>query len=81
MATSPLATELFIPPARPGLMSRPRLMEQMRSAVDYGLVLVCAPDGSGKTTFVSDWVRRIHQSTSVAWVSLDVAFARSGAKA
>jgi LuxR family maltose regulon positive regulatory protein len=71
VATPLLATKLFVPPARPGLVSRSRLMERMRVALNYGLVLVSAPAGSGKTTLVSDWTRHIEKTTPAAWVSLD----------
>jgi len=70
-APSLLATKLFVPPARPGLVSRPRLMERMRSALDYGFVLISGSAGSGKSTLASDWIRQIRESTPAGWVSLD----------
>jgi len=66
-----LTTKLFIPPARPGLVARPRLMECLQSALSCGLILVSAPAGFGKTTLVSEWVRRNKDKTGIAWVSLD----------
>jgi LuxR family transcriptional regulator, maltose regulon positive regulatory protein len=71
IATPLLATKLFVPLGRPGLVSRPRLMELMRAALDYGLVLISASAGSGKSTLVSDWIRQIRESTPAGWVSLD----------
>jgi LuxR family maltose regulon positive regulatory protein len=70
MPVALVETKFFIPQARPGLVSRPRL--------DLGpggtrLTLVSAPAGFGKTTLLTEWlgaqagdgVRR------TAWVSLD----------
>jgi len=71
MDSSLLATKLFIPPARPGLIERPRLIERMRAALSSSLILVSAPAGSGKTTLVSDWIRQNQEQTPAAWVSLD----------
>ena len=66
-----LTTKLFIPPARPGLVARPRLMECLRSALNSSLVLISAPAGSGKTTLVSDWVQQVKEQCPTGWVSLD----------
>jgi LuxR family transcriptional regulator, maltose regulon positive regulatory protein len=56
--TSLLTTKLYIPPARPGLVARPRLIERLLEVLNYNLVLVSAPAGFGKTTLVSEWVRQ-----------------------
>jgi len=76
-----LATKLYIPPARPELVSRPRLMEQLnaalptRDAFSRALTLVSAPAGFGKTTLVSEWVHKVGAQRDapldVAWLSLD----------
>jgi LuxR family maltose regulon positive regulatory protein len=68
-ATTLLATKLFVPRARPSLVSRPRLLERLGKALDYGLVLVSAPAGFGKTTLVGEWVAGCE--LPVAWLSLD----------
>jgi LuxR family maltose regulon positive regulatory protein len=53
-----LATKLLLPPLRPGLVSRPRLL----AALDEGLqpakrlILLTAPPGYGKTTLLVEWV-------------------------
>jgi LuxR family maltose regulon positive regulatory protein len=75
-----LATKLYIPPIRPELVSRPRLIERLnaglptRDAFPRALTLVSAPAGFGKTTLVSEWVRAMGGRTApiaVAWLSLD----------
>ena len=64
-----LQTKLYIPPIRPGLVSRPRLIERLNEGLDRKLTLVSAPAGFGKTTLVSEWVRDC--GGPVAWLSLD----------
>lgn len=66
-----LATKLYIPPVRPQLVPRPRLLQQLDEGLQRtpGVTLISAPAGFGKTTLVSEWVARSAQS--VAWLSLD----------
>ena len=64
-----LTTKLYIPPNRPELVSRPRLIKQLNESLHCKLVLVSAPAGFGKTTLVSEWVSRGQRPT--AWLSLD----------
>jgi LuxR family maltose regulon positive regulatory protein len=76
-----LATKLYIPPARPELVSRPRLTERLNAALptqdvfSRALTLVSAPAGFGKTTLVSEWVHKVGTQRdaplNVAWLSLD----------
>ena len=68
-----LKTKLFIPPARPDLVSRPRLIEQLDEGLRLGckLTLVCAPAGFGKTTLLSAWITSCGAQAHFAWVSLD----------
>jgi LuxR family maltose regulon positive regulatory protein len=58
MATTLLKTKLNIPPVRPTLVPRPRLIEQFNEGPRSGrkLTLISAPAGFGKTTLVSEWV-------------------------
>jgi len=76
MSTPILTTKLYIPPPRPKVVIRPRLIKQLNEGVHGKLTLVSAPAGFGKTTLISEWVNqkdekgRIHPST-VAWLSLD----------
>jgi len=69
--TSLLTTKLNIPPARPQLVNRPRLIESLQDGLNYNLILVSAPAGFGKTTLLSEWLRRNQPQISTAWVSLD----------
>jgi LuxR family maltose regulon positive regulatory protein len=64
-----LQTKLYIPPIRPGLVSRPRLIERLNAGLQRKLTLVSAPAGFGKSTLVSEWVIGCPQSA--AWLSLD----------
>ena len=53
MATSVLKTKLYVPPVRPELVSRPRLIERLNAGVQRQLTLVSAPAGFGKTTLTT----------------------------
>ncbi len=66
-----LATKLFIPLPRQGIVGRSRLIEKLNEglAANYKLTLISAPAGFGKTTLVSDWVAGRDQK--IAWISLD----------
>ncbi len=71
MAAPILATKLFIPPPRPGVVPRPRLVERLNECLARGcrLTLISAPAGFGKTTLVSEWIANCMMP--VAWLSLD----------
>ncbi|MDN5791051.1 MAG: helix-turn-helix transcriptional regulator, partial [Micrococcales bacterium] len=72
MARPVMATKLYVPLARPGLVPRPRLLERLRRGVESRLTLVSAPAGFGKTTLLADWLGEQAQGERrVAWVSLD----------
>ena len=64
-----LATKLHIPPARPNLVARPRLLERLDQGLAARLILLSAPAGFGKTTLLSAWLAGF--PSSVPWVSLD----------
>lgn len=70
-----LTTKLYIPPVRPNLVPRPRLIERLTAGLHRKLTLVSAPAGFGKTTLLSEWAsQRISESANgraVAWLSLD----------
>ncbi len=69
MSTPILATKLYIPPPRPKVVVRSRLIERLNEGLHRKLTLVSAPAGFGKTTLVSEWVEEIERPT--AWLSLD----------
>ena len=82
-----LRTKLYVPPARPGLLRRPRLLEHLDEGLRLGrkLTLLSAPPGFGKTTLLSFWIadfgfsvdaptivnRKSKIQNRVAWISLD----------
>ena len=69
MPTPILATKLYIPPPRPQVVLRPRLIERLNEGLHRKLTLISAPAGFGKTTLVSEWVAG--RERPVAWLSLD----------
>ena len=69
MPTPILATKLYIPPLRPGVVIRPRLIERMNEGLLRKLTLIAAPAGFGKTTLVSEWVAGCQRPA--AWLLLD----------
>jgi LuxR family maltose regulon positive regulatory protein len=58
MSTPILATKLYIPPPRPKIVPRPRLLERLNEGLQHpsSLTLISAPAGFGKTTLVSHWL-------------------------
>ena len=74
-----LQTKLFIPPTRPRLVPRPRLIEQLNKGLHRKLTLISAPAGFGKTTLVTEWLDNLRLDTKkenqienwIAWLSLD----------
>ena len=76
MPTRVLATKLYVPAPRPGIVARPRLLARLNWELSScrRLTLVCAPAGFGKTTLLSEWIahrRGINPDMRVAWLSLD----------
>jgi LuxR family transcriptional regulator, maltose regulon positive regulatory protein len=71
MSTPILATKLYIPPPRPQVVLRPRLIERLNEGLSSGrkLTLISASAGFGKTTLVSEWVAGCERPA--AWLSLD----------
>jgi LuxR family maltose regulon positive regulatory protein len=74
-----LTTKLYIPPARPELVSRPRLIKRLNEGLHRKLTLISAPAGFGKTTLVTEWLEdmrgdvkeEIQTENKIAWLSLD----------
>ncbi|MEI8190027.1 MAG: LuxR C-terminal-related transcriptional regulator [candidate division NC10 bacterium] len=74
MSTPILATKLSVPPPRPNVVLRSRLIERLDEGLQGRLILVSAPAGFGKTTIVSEWAagcRRLEPEVRPAWLSLD----------
>lgn len=71
MSVPILTTKLFIPPPRPSIVPRLRLVERLSKCLEAGcrLTLISAPAGFGKTTLVSEWIARCGRPA--AWLSLD----------
>ncbi|MGC9467258.1 MAG: LuxR C-terminal-related transcriptional regulator [Anaerolineae bacterium] len=64
-----LRTKFFVPRAHPELVHRPALLTRLDESEHYGLTLVSAPAGFGKTTLLAAWIAR--RAPRIAWVSLD----------
>ena len=64
-----LATKLFVPPAQPEAVPRPRLIERLDDGLHRRLTLISAAAGFGKTTLLGEWV--VGSGRPAAWLSLD----------
>lgn len=64
-----VATKLYIPPTRPQLVSRPRLIERLNEGLHHKLTLISAPAGFGKTTLLNEWITSCERPA--AWLSID----------
>jgi LuxR family maltose regulon positive regulatory protein len=64
-----LQTKLYVPPIRPELVSRPRLIERLDTGLRGKLTVLSAPAGFGKTTLVTQWMKSAQCLST--WLSLD----------
>jgi LuxR family maltose regulon positive regulatory protein len=71
MAAPLLKTKLHIPPARPELVPRARLIGRLNAGLERKLTVVSAPAGFGKTTLLSEWALSGRPETRFAWLALD----------
>jgi LuxR family transcriptional regulator, maltose regulon positive regulatory protein len=69
MSTPILTTKLYIPPPRPNVVVRSRLIARLNDGVHRRLTLISAPAGFGKTTLASAWLAGCGRPA--AWLSLD----------
>ncbi|MDA8385536.1 MAG: hypothetical protein M0Z88_04650 [Actinomycetota bacterium] len=66
------STRFQAPTYEDGLVSRDRLIDQLRAGKNRRLVLIHGPAGFGKTTLAVQWQRILRaDDTPVAWLSLD----------
>ena len=70
MAGPLVATKLYVPKPRQGLIERVRLREKMRRGSQSKLTLISAPAGFGKTTLLAEWLAS-NADRGTAWLSLD----------
>src|SRR5512139_2649447 len=73
MSAHLLATKLYLPPIRPGLVIRPRLLRRLDEGLHCKLTLLSAPAGFGKTTLLADWAAGLSGRAQVAWLTIDQA--------
>ncbi|GIL36990.1 helix-turn-helix transcriptional regulator [Phycicoccus sp. DTK01] len=73
MTLQMVATKVYVPAARAGLVSRDRLLSRLEDGASRRLTVVSAPAGFGKTTLVASWLPRMTNPRTVAWLSLDAA--------
>lgn len=67
-----LMTKFYVPPMRPRMVDRPRLVEQLNAGMRSKLTLLVAPAGYGKTTLFSAWLTDPGRPAwPFAWVSLE----------
>lgn len=74
-----LATKFYIPPVRPEIVPRPRLIAQLNSGLYRKLTLISAPAGFGKTTLIVEWLNKLKPAAEtekllhykIAWLSVD----------
>lgn len=68
----PLIRSKLEPPALPReAVSRPHLLDELRTGRNGALTLVCAPAGYGKTTLLAQWIEADAGQARFAWVTMD----------
>ncbi|MFN2199533.1 MAG: LuxR C-terminal-related transcriptional regulator [Anaerolineales bacterium] len=75
-----LTTKLTIPPPRPKIVARTRLLGRLLEGFNQTpgfarkLTLISAPAGFGKTTLLVNWIQELQKASppiAIAWLSLD----------
>jgi ATP/maltotriose-dependent transcriptional regulator MalT len=64
-----LSTKIAVPPTRPDVVPRSRLIQKLAAGGQRRLTLIAAPAGFGKTTLLCSWIQQA--GLRVAWVTLD----------
>jgi LuxR family transcriptional regulator, maltose regulon positive regulatory protein len=65
----PLESKLHVPPTRPGIVPRTRLLERLRAAGSSTLIVIDAPLGYGKTSLLAQWAEE--DERPFLWLTLD----------
>ena len=68
MASGTVQTSIHIPQVS-GVIERPRLLGQLRTASAQKLMLICAPPGYGKTTLAAQFAS--HTASEVVWHTIE----------
>ena len=68
MASGIAQTSIHIPQVS-GVIERPRLLAQLRTASAQKLMLICAPPGYGKTTLAAQFAS--HTASEVVWHTIE----------
>jgi LuxR family maltose regulon positive regulatory protein len=71
ISTQLIKTKITIPPLRPQMVVRKRLLGLLDDAANRPLTLISAPAGSGKTSLITSWLHDSREKSRVAWLSLD----------
>ena len=66
-----LNTKFQPPLLRPGLVSRPQLLQTLRASSSTRATLICAPAGAGKTSLLAEWASDRDEHRTMGWLSLD----------
>lgn len=64
-----IQTKLITTPLRSSMLLRKPLLQRLRAAELYPLILIYGPGGSGKTSLIGQWIGQAQPN--VAWYSLD----------
>ncbi|RLE02641.1 MAG: hypothetical protein DRJ13_05335, partial [Bacteroidetes bacterium] len=65
-----IETKIRIPRANPNIIQRLSLFEKLNSGLQRKLIHISAPPGYGKTSLISDWIKR--RGIPASWYSLDI---------
>ena len=57
-------SKLFIPLARPAIVTRTHLIESLNNGLHCKLTLISAPAGFGKTTLTTEWLNSLRMNST-----------------